>query len=135
MQRITPPPLPAQPAEAERIARRLLDRASGIAVVLSRDVSMVADVGGLGTAWAGGTRFWLDLPDGPHYLILAATSRGNWHNPSALLARDTAALRYAALLVTERTRGSVLWSNLCNDVAWQVICDVVAETTSTEGTA
>ena len=98
--------------------RALLDRAGAFAVVLSRDVSTVADVEGLGPVWANAARWWLDLSEPYQHLVIVA-QRGQLENPGAFLARDDDALAAVVMVLCERT--PTLFASCTSPAAWGIV--------------
>ena len=96
----------------------LLDRAGAFAVVLSRDVSTVADVEGLGDAWAHAARFWLDLPEPYQHFVIVA-QRGRLDSPGAFLARNDEAL--AAVVAVLCSRTPTLFASCTSPAAWGIV--------------
>lgn len=108
--------------------------AHALAVVLERSTSGAKDVVSLGDAWAAGVELW--LATGLPYLILTATSRKGLHSPSALMARDADALRFAVGLVCDRGADvNILWANCGSEAAWEIVYPILAERMPTEGSA
>ncbi|MDA8349702.1 MAG: hypothetical protein M0038_13025 [Pseudomonadota bacterium] len=128
--------VPHPHADANREAARAAWRhGAALAVVLERGVSTPADVEGLGRAWADSVRTWLaNLADSLPFVILTVP-RDRPNAPSALLARDRAALRTAVRLLGDRTPGTIFWVSCASDAAWQIVIDELAKGMATEGRA
>ena len=115
------PPFPTRSQSAETHAadmRALLDRAGAFAVVLSREISTVADVEGLGKTWADAARWWLDLSEPYQHLVIVA-QRGQLDSPGAFLARDDDAL--AAVVAVLCDRSPTLFASCTSAAAWQIV--------------
>ena len=118
MRSISPLPSRSQSADTHADMRALLDRAEAFGVVMSRDASAVADVEGLGEAWANATRWWLDFPEPFAHLVLVA-QRGELDRPAAFMARDDEAL--AAVVAVLCERAATLFASCTSTATWQIV--------------